>query len=173
MNCYIEHGWDQYLVDPDRGKNCHKKLVSVASKQPESLSFQLLQFVPPPNDPQWTNQLNKLPEVTYSTIYDFLVDRKVLIKKVSYLEGVADENADASEGSDTTKDFKKLNEYDSYEAIEYTRTFNKGYRFFRDGHIQEIKYHPMPHKVNYVCVRSNVLPSMRKDRMYTTKKFFL
>ena len=96
MNCYIKHGWDQYLVDPDRGKNCHKKLVSVASKQPESLSFQLLQSVPPTNDPQWTSQLHKLPKVTYSTIYNFLVDQKVLLKKVSYLESVADENADTS-----------------------------------------------------------------------------
>ena len=59
---------------PDRGKNCHKKLVSVASKQPELLAFQLLQSVPLTNDPEWTNQLHKLPKVAYSTIYDFLVD---------------------------------------------------------------------------------------------------
>jgi len=172
VNCYIKHGWDQYLVDPDRGKNCHKKLVSVASKQPDSLSFQLLQAVPPTNDPEWTSQLHKLPKVTYSTIYNFLVDRKVPLKKVSYLESVADENAVASEDSDASKDVKKPNENDSYEAIEYTRTFNKGYRFFRDGHVQEIKYHPMPRKVNYACVRSSVLPSMRKDRIYATKIFF-
>ena len=95
-----------------------------------------------------------------------------MLKNISYLESVADENADTSEGSDTSKDFKKPNEYGSYEAIEYTRTFNKGYCFFRDGHVQEIKYHPMLQKVNYACVRSIVLPSMRKDRIYTTKSFF-
>ena len=73
------------------------------------------------------------------------------------------------ESNDAIKSSEKDKEYDVYEPIEYTRTFNKGYRFFRDGHIQEIRYHPMPHEVDYVCIRSSVLPSMRKDRVYTTK----
>ena len=79
------NGWDQYLVDPDRGENCHKKLVSVALAQLQSLSCRLLQSVPPSDDLQWTSQLHKLPKVTYNTIYDFLVDRKVLLKKASHL----------------------------------------------------------------------------------------
>jgi len=63
VKCYINNGWDQYLVHPDIGENCHKKLVSVALTQPQSLSCRLFQSVPPPNDPQWTNQLHKLPKV--------------------------------------------------------------------------------------------------------------
>ena len=44
----------------DRGANCQKKIALIAS----TLSFQLLQALPPISDPQWTNQLQKLPEVT-------------------------------------------------------------------------------------------------------------
>lgn len=64
VNCYIAHGWDQYLVDPDRGANCQKKLALIASRKPQSLSVQLLQALPPSSDSQWTNQLHKLPKVT-------------------------------------------------------------------------------------------------------------
>ena len=48
----------------DRGANCQKKIALIASRKPQSLSFQLLQALPPISDPQWTNQLQKLPEVT-------------------------------------------------------------------------------------------------------------
>jgi len=73
----------------------------------QSLSCRLLQSAPPPNDPQWTNQLHKLPKVTYDIIYDFLVDRKVLLRKASHLENIVDKNADVSEGNDEMNDFKK------------------------------------------------------------------
>ncbi|XP_065899160.1 uncharacterized protein [Dysidea avara] len=116
-----------------------------------------------------TSQLHKLPKVSYSTIYGFLVDRKVLLRKVGYLEEIVDKNTGMDESNDEIEDSEKRKEYDAYEPIEYTRIFNKGYRFFRDGHVQEVRYHPMPHEVNYVCIRSSVLPSMRKDRVYTTK----
>ena len=43
----------------------------------------------------------------------------------------------------------------------------KRYRFFQDGHVQNIKYHPMPEIPNHVCVTATVLPSMRKDRIYS------
>ena len=62
----------------------------MALRLPQSLFCRLLQSVPPPNDPQWTDRLQKLPKVTYNTIYDFLVDREVLLKKVTHLEDIAD-----------------------------------------------------------------------------------
>ena len=64
------------------------------------------------------------------------------------------------------KDLRKLSDYNV--PIEYTRTLSKAYVFFKDGHVQDIRYHPFPQKADYVCVKSKVLPSMRKDRMYTT-----
>ena len=43
-----------------------------------------------------TKQLVQLPRVTFSTIYEFLVDRKVILPKVSYLENIADIQAKKS-----------------------------------------------------------------------------
>ena len=47
-----------------------------------------------------------------------------------------------------------------------TRTLRKAYRFFHDGHIQGIKFHPMPNLKDFICVTAKVLPSMRKGRVY-------
>ena len=43
---------------------------------------------------------------------------------------------------------------------------DKAYRFFQDGHVQDIRYHPMPSQQDYVCIEASVLPSMKKDKMY-------
>ena len=51
--------------------------------------------------------------------------------------------------------------------IEYTRTLSTAYIFFKDGHVQDVNYHPFPQKPGYVCVKSKVLPSMQEDRLYT------
>jgi len=29
-----------------------------------------------------------------------------------------------------------------YELVEYTRALNKAYHFYKDGHFQDVKYHP-------------------------------
>ena len=128
------------------------------------MSFQLLQALPPISDPQWTNQLHKLLKVTNSTIYSFIVDRKVFLRKVSDLEEIADNHAETYDNSEINSQSKD----DTHVPIEYTRTLSKAYRFFKDGHVQDIRYHPMPQHQNYIGVRSNVLPSMRKDRVYNT-----
>ena len=79
---YIKYGWDQCLVDPDKGIHSQRKLA--AAQQPRSVSFELLHSLPSADDPQWTKRLYKIPKITFSTIYD----RKVLLKRVSYLESV-------------------------------------------------------------------------------------
>jgi len=38
--------------------------------------------------------------------------------------------------------------------------------FFVDGHVQKIRYHPMPAQPDVICIGSSVLPSMRKNKMY-------
>ena len=80
VNCYLKYGWDQYLIDPDRGANCLKKLKLMLP--PQSLSHDLIRLLPKYDDPQWTMRLHELPKVTFSTIYSFLVDRKVSLKKL-------------------------------------------------------------------------------------------
>ena len=135
---------------------------------------------PSEDDPQWSNRLYKIPEISFSTIYDFLVDRKVLLKRVSYLECVADKRAEEiqshTEGDYTDTGMVDIPEDqcvvrsrslgDVYVPVEYTRTLDKAYRFYKDGHVQEIRYHPMLNVPDHICISAKVLPSMRKDRVY-------
>lgn len=74
VQCYIKYGRDQYLVDPDKGGNSQIKLA--AAQNPQSLTFKLLQSLPTENDPLWEYRLYRISKTTFSTIYDFLVDRK-------------------------------------------------------------------------------------------------
>ena len=161
--CYIKFGWDQLLVDPDNGKNCYKKLV--ASSTPGSMSMTLFQSVPSPKDKEWTNRLYNVPEITFSTIYDYLVDRKLILEKVTCLESVADKRAEAVHNS------SKVMSSESSVCIEYTRTLDKAYRFFKDGHVQHVKYHPLPNVAEHICISAHVLPSMKKDRIYNVTIF--
>ena len=183
MQYYIKYGWDQYLVDPDKGANSRRKLAAV--QNPQSLTSKLLLSIPNENDPLWENRLYRIPKITFSTIYDFLVDRKVLLRRVSCLECIADKRAEevhnftkGDKGEvDTCKEEGKVNskeqtQVDSqwssesdcvYVPVEYTRTLDKAYCFFKDGHVQQIRYHAMPSEPGYVCVGATVLPSMRKD----------
>lgn len=90
--------------------------------------------------------------VTFGTIYDFLVDRKVLLKQVSYLERIADRRAalltnpeEEDAHSYIEEDKHKLNDDRLLGVpVEYTRTLKNAYRFFKDGHVQKVKYHSMP-----------------------------
>jgi len=50
--------------------------------------------------------------------------------------------------------------------VESTRTLGKAYRFYKDGHVQQVKYHPMPKQDDHICITAKVLPSMKKNRMY-------
>ena len=160
---YIRYGWDHLLVDPDQGVNVQKKLTNVAAQQPGSLSYTIFQSLPKPGDPLWTKQLvQQLPMITFSTIYKFLVDRKIVLSKVSYLESIADERAEKSMQNDVEDDGVLSCEENSGIPTEYTRTLDKAYPFFKDGHIQDIKFHPMPHLRDFICIIAKVLPSMRK-----------
>ena len=44
----------------------------------------------------------------------------------------------------------------------------KAYRFFRDGHVQDIELAFINDRSNYCFVRAKVLPSMKTDRVYKT-----
>ena len=88
----------------------------------------------------------------------------MLFHKVSYLEGIADKRAETVQHPDEpTASYNESNT----ELMEYTRTLDKAYRFFQDDHVQNFKYHPMPEILHHVCVTATVLPSMRKDHIYS------
>ena len=118
---------------------------------------------------QWTTRLYKIPKITFSTIYDFLVDLKLVIKKVACLESVIDKRAEAVHYDD-----EKVNVVEpsaNCMSIEYTRTLDKAYRFFQDRHVQNIKYHPLLNIANHICISAVILPSVRKDPIYNVSFF--
>ena len=92
-----------------------------------------------------------------------MVDRKVLLRRVSYLECIADKQAEEvakgnkADSQQAGKETDKVNtkvvsspkeqtQVDlqqstktEYVPAEYTRTLDKAYRFFKDGHVQQIQ----------------------------------
>ena len=108
-------------------------------------------------------------KITFGTIYDYLVDRKVIPNKVSCLKSMADKRAEALQQCAGIEEV--LEASGDGVPVEYTRTLDKAYRFFQDGHVQNIKYHPLPTVPNHVCVTTVVLRSMRKDRVYSVTVF--
>ena len=49
------------------------------------------------------------------------------------------------------------------------RGLAKGYRFFKDGHVQGIEMHILPDSPGFTYVRAKVLPSMVKTRLYQVR----
>ena len=139
------------MIDPDDGENVQRKLKGTASIHNTYDAF-LLPSIPPANDPQWTKTLYKAPKVTFGTIFKFLVDRKVLLKKTAYVENISEKRESYA--------INKVGE----RIGSYTRTLDKAYRFFQDGHVQNVRFHPMTNKPNYVCIGADVLPSTKKGK---------
>ena len=107
-----------------------------------------------------------IPTANYhfiSTIYDFLVSREVLLKKVRNIENAVDNQEDNSGNEESAPGHS---DELWYESVEYTRTLDKAYCFFKDGYLQAVRYHPWISQSDIVCVISVILPSMRKDRVY-------
>ena len=124
---YIKYGWDKLLVDPDNGENCRRKLATVPDSS--SVNVRLFHSVPDSQDAHWTNRLYNLPKITFGTIYDYLVDRKVILNKVSCLESMADKRAEALQQCAGIEEV--LEASGDGVPVEYTRTLDKAYRFFK------------------------------------------
>ena len=60
-------------------------------------------------------------------------------------------------------DLGNPDDINSEESIGFTCPLDKAYRFFQDGHVQNIRHHPMLSQLNYICIGADVLPSMMKD----------
>jgi len=143
---YIKYGWDVLLIDPDGGANIQRKLQSTSAHADTAV----LQSIPKSNDVHWSKQIYCIPKITFGTIFDFLVDCKVLARKANYID-------DATEKRDSSllhrQDENKLSSADAAgDPIVYTRTLDKAYRFFQDGHVQKVRYHPMSEQHLYWCI---------------------
>lgn len=171
---YIKYGWEVFLVDPDGGANVQNKLHQTAHLNRKSEDIVLVKTIPDITDSLWSTEIYKAPKVTFSSIFRFLVDRKVLIKKANHIENVIERRDYSDLGIQTQgnvnsdSDIQGDANLDS-ESVCYTRTLDKAYRFFQDGHVQNIRYHPMPSLPDYVCIGASVLPSMKKGKMYSVR----
>ena len=70
-----------------------------------------------------------------------------------HIENAVDNREESQNGEDTSDE-------SWYESVEYTRTLDKAYRFFKDGHVQDLKYHPWTSQSDIICIKATVLPSM-------------
>ena len=156
------HGWDKLLVGPDNGENCQQKLASVPDAF--SVNTKLFQSVPKTKDVHWTNRpYNLPPNITFGTIYDYLVDSKVILNKISCLESIVDKNSQSQ--MDTQKCSKQVVMVYLLSTLGHWIRLN--IFFLQDDHVQNIKYYPLPSVPDHVCITTIVLPSMRKDHAYS------
>jgi len=98
-------------------------------------------------DDGWTSSLKKLPEVRFPSIYQHFMEKSLVV----YARCSLDQQTDNESDSDIFSSFKGI---------------DKGYNFFKSGHVQKIEL--AEHK-DYVFVRCDVLPSMKKTAAYKTK----
>ena len=57
------------------------------------------------------------------------------------------------------------------ESMLSFRGLGKGYRFFKDGHVQATEYHALPQTPELCLVWAKVLPSMAKTKIYMVRIF--
>jgi len=98
------------------------------------------------------------------------MDCKVIIKKANCTENVI-ERGDYSDlgiqiqgnvNLDSDIQGKVILDTATSESVRCTRTLDKAYRFYQDGYVQNVHYHPMPRLPGYVCIGASVLPSMKR-----------
>ena len=98
----------------------------------------------------WIKSLKKLPDVGFPTIYQYFMEKSLVVAARMSVASVAD-NDDA--------DFVT-------ELFSSLKGIDKGYNFFRSGHVQQIK---MIAGETYCFLRCYVLPSMKKCTPCRTK----
>jgi len=79
---------------------------------------------------------------------------------------VTDQENDAGSSMDEDSSREPSNNRLLGVLVEYTRTLEKANCFYEDGHVQKVKFYPMPKQSDHICITANVLPSKKKHRMY-------
>ena len=80
------------MIDPDGGVNMKQKL----QESPMNVETIFLQCIPKSNDTQWSKEIYRIPKVTFSTIYQFLVEHKVLVKKADCIDDIIERRNSSS-----------------------------------------------------------------------------
>ena len=146
VHTYIANGIDQELVDPDGGANIDRKRKAIAesggSNTPEDLLVQYPEV-------GWSNSLRTVPEVKFPAIYQHFMEKSLVGSARSSL-ATAPSDSDLSESE----------VFSSFKGID------KGYNFFRSGHVQKLE---LADGTGCSFVRCTVLPSMKKCDPYRTK----
>ena len=135
----------------------------------------MVQAIPDVKDSLWSNEIYKAPKVTYSCIFQFIVDHKVLIKKANHIENVIERRDSSDLGiqtqgnvhSDSDSQGNTNSDTATFESICYTRTLDKAYRFSKMAmykiivtilcQVCQIKFALVPPSYHYVqCAYSTV-----------------
>ena len=156
---YIATGLDQQLIDPDGGANVERKRQRLQTMGlGTSSGHPNLDCAVPVPESGWGKSLKKLPAASFATIYRHFMERslEVVIGIRSRSQGNAAH--DEQSGYETDTDM-----FSSFRGID------KGYRFFKDGHVQAIEYHDLQDDPERCYVRCKVLPSMRRTQLYRAR----
>ena len=119
----------------------------------------------------WTDNLRQLPCFTFRTLYKHFAERTEFeVDDGECTDGAQADVESLVDDSDTAGGTPGNKMPPSARKFRSFRGLDKGYRFFRDGHVQKIRRSTTlacsgdAGKVCYVAC--NVLPSMRKHRIY-------
>ena len=154
---YIAAGLDKEIVDPDGGANVERKRAQLEKAGlDQSTGHPNLQCDVPAPESGWVKSLRKLPTVTFASIYNHFMERS--LKVVVGLAAARQHVSRSASGEESDVEV-----YSSFRGID------KGYKFFKDGHVQAIEFHDLDGNPERCYVRSKVLPSMRKTEPYRAR----
>ena len=150
-------GLNKNIIDPDKGANVARKLERLQQSGVNEVAHPNLRSSPTLPKEGWTSNRAELPFVSFASLYRHFVERPT---NVILLADDADQSLSAEESAaDGSGD----------ECLPSFRGLGKGYRFFKDGHVQSIQHHSLPDSPGLCYVRAQVLPSMVKTKKYSVK----
>ena len=75
VKAYIENGWPEEIIDPDGGCHCCERLRNLMDPADEASCT--LPLLPDRGDPGWIKSLADVQCISFSTIWQHLVERRV------------------------------------------------------------------------------------------------
>lgn len=189
---YIREGLASKIVDPDGGKHVIAKAARLKSA---GVDHPNLRQVPPFPAEGWKDNLSEIPAFSFRTLYEHFTERSVqeVVRGHDIERSTEDEtgsgsyiagdstSAKVSEGTSATSAAPTDvggSDSDSDSAAEPSsgdtkfrsfRGIDKGYRFFKSGHVQKIQYNSVAALPKFCFIRCVVMPSFRKDRKYSVR----
>lgn len=161
VSSYIQEGLDKRIIDPDGGQNVERKRQKLVESGLASLTgHSNLDCAVAFPDENWSKSLRNLPNISFGTIYHHFMERSLEVMLGLETKPTSSQSAASDSASSQSTDFTSF------------RGIMKGYRFFKDGHVQEIEFHDAhgsSSSTSYCFVRCKVLPSMKKTQPYRVR----